>query len=196
MDWFASPLQLAVTTASFYAWAIAELVNGSIIGRRNRRGPSLDRGSGWLIRFGIYGAFAALIAVRSRGLGLIPHAAQWAGIAFVWLGIGLREWAILSLGRAFTVVVQVASDQHLITIGPYRWARHPAYTGTLVTLGAFGLAVGSWAAALVAVGICLAAYEYRVRTEERAMLAAFGDEYRAYMSRTGRFLPRLLRHSP
>jgi protein-S-isoprenylcysteine O-methyltransferase Ste14 len=102
----------------------------------------------------------------------------------------VREWAILSLGRAFTAMVEVNPGQELVTSGPYRRVRHPAYTGSMLTLAGFGLAAGSWVGALLAIGIAAAGYSYRVRVEERAMLEAFGEEYREYMRRSGRFLPR------
>ena len=79
----------------------------------------------------------------------------------------------------------------MTTKGPYRWIRHPAYGGALLTIVGVPLALGTWAGALVTAAIGLAAYSYRVRVEEQALLAAFGDEYREYRRRTWKFLPGL-----
>jgi protein-S-isoprenylcysteine O-methyltransferase Ste14 len=119
----------------------------------------------------------------------LPTIFQWVGLALFLIGVLFREWAVISLGRAFTVVVEIKPDQSLITSGPYRWIRHPAYTGSIITLGGFGLASGSWLGATLAVAMTMIGFSYRVHVEEQAMLAAFGDEYQNYMRRTGRFFP-------
>jgi protein-S-isoprenylcysteine O-methyltransferase Ste14 len=79
----------------------------------------------------------------------------------------------------------------LITKGPYHWIRRAAYGGALLTVVGVRLALGTWAAALVAPEIGLAAYSYRVRAEEQAFVVAFGDEYREHRRRTWKFLPGL-----
>ncbi len=85
-------------------------------------------------------------------------------------------------------------DSHtLVTSGPYRWVRHPIYTSYFaLALSLFLLTTNLFIGlALLALSILLAS---RVEGEEALLLERFGDEYRAYMQRTGRFLPRLLRH--
>ena len=188
--WFSSPVQAIFSIGSFYVWCAIELVNTLVIGRRRRGGRRQDRGSYWGILIVVYGAIALVFVTRGLRLGVLPTLFQWIGLVLLWAGVLVREWAILSLGRSFTVVVEVHPQQSLITSGPYRWVRHPAYTGTIITLGGFGLAVGSWVGAILAIAIALPAYTYRVRVEEGAMLEALGEEYRNYMRRTGRFFPR------
>lgn len=189
-SWFSSPVQASLFIGSFYVWFAIELVNTLVFGRRRRGGRRQDRGSYWGILIMVYSAIALVFVTRGVRLGVLPALFQWIGLVLLWGGVLVREWAILSLGRSFTVVVEVNPDQSLITTGPYRWVRHPAYTGSIITLGGFGLAAGSWVGAILAIAIALAAYMYRVRIEERAMLEALGEEYRDYMRRTGRFFPR------
>jgi protein-S-isoprenylcysteine O-methyltransferase len=189
-SWFSSPVQGSLFIGSFYVWFWIELVNNLVIGRHRAGGRRQDRGSVWGILIMIYAAIGLIFVTRGLGLGVLPHALQWVGLALVWAGMLVREWAILSLGRAFTAMVEVNPGQELVTSGPYRRVRHPAYTGSMLTLAGFGLAAGSWVGALLAVVIAVAGYSYRVRVEERAMLEAFGEEYREYMRRSGRFLPR------
>ena len=105
------------------------------------------------------------------------------------IGIAFREWAVLSLGTQFTVVVSVAPGQILIQRGPYQWIRHPAYTGSILTLAGFALALGSWTAALAVLLISLAGFLYRIHVEEIMLLEVFGEEYRDYMNRTWRLFP-------
>ena len=191
-NWFSSPLQGALIVSSFYLWGVIELVNTLVLGRRRRGGRSQDRGSYWAVLITIYSAIVLVLVVKGLRLGLLPTLFQWVGLALVWIGVLVRQWAIFSLGRAFTVVVEVSRNQSLITSGPYRWVRHPAYSGSIITLAGFGLAAGSWIGAMLALAIALTGYSYRVRVEETAMLEAFGDEYRNYRLRTGRFIPRVL----
>jgi protein-S-isoprenylcysteine O-methyltransferase Ste14 len=107
----------------------------------------------------------------------------------VFVGIAFREWAVLSLGRFFTVAVTVASDQTLVKQGPYRWLRHPSYSGSILSLVGFPLAMGTWVGGLSILALSLVGYFYRVKVEEKALLKVFGDEYRDYMQRTWRFFP-------
>ena len=93
------------------------------------------------------------------------------------------------LGRYFTFSVAVHADQPVIEAGPYRYIRHPSYTGALITLAGLGLALGNWAG-LIALLACMAiAYGYRIRIEESALVAALGEPYKKYIRRTYRLLP-------
>jgi protein-S-isoprenylcysteine O-methyltransferase Ste14 len=191
LTWFSSPLQRYVFVGTLAAWCLCELFNTLVIGRPRLAKFRQDRGSYWLIALAIYLSAFLTIAIRESNLGLLPTLFQWLGIVLIGLGTLLRAWAVLSLGRAFTVVVHINPGQHLITTGPYRWVRHPAYTGVLLTLSGFGLGLGTWLGAILAIGLALIGLVYRVHVEERALLAAFGAEYRTYMEHTGRFFPRL-----
>lgn len=191
LAWFSSPLQHNVFLVTVAAWAVFELINTSVIGGRPRLSKFReDRGSYFFIAIAIYLTILVVILIREANLGLLPTLFQWLGLALIWLGTFLRTWAVYSLGRAFTVVVQVNPGQHLVTTGPYRWVRHPAYTALFFAFGGFGLAVGTGLGAILAIAIALIGISYRVRVEERALLAAFGAEYQTYMEHTGRFFPK------
>ena len=190
-NWFSSPLQMDAFIISFYAWGIVELINTVAIGRRRAGGRGQDRGSYFAVVIAIYLAVIAAYWTRQSGWGLVPGPLQWLGLVLVWVGMLMREWAVLSLGRAFTVVVETSPGQSLVTSGPYRWVRHPSYTGSILTLGGFGLAAGSWLGASLAAAIMFAGYSYRVYVEEQALQESFGEPYRAYKRHTGRFFPRV-----
>jgi len=105
------------------------------------------------------------------------------------LGICLREWAVLTLGRNYSVNISIDSDRKLITNGPYHWLRHPSYTGSILSLVGFPVAMGTWFAGVLVLILSLASYYYRAKNEEKALLEAFGQEYRDYMQHTWRFFP-------
>ncbi len=120
-----------------------------------------------------------------------PHAENvaLAGIALFVLGLALRWAAIVHLGRFFTVDVAIAADHQLVESGPYRFVRHPSYTGALLAFVGFALSLQNWAAAIVMLVPIALAFAYRIRVEERVLRAALGERYVDYSRRTKRLLP-------
>jgi protein-S-isoprenylcysteine O-methyltransferase len=118
-----------------------------------------------------------------------PHGFYLIGLLLFVGGIVLRWYSIFYLGRLFTVDVAIASEHQVIDSGPYRFIRHPSYTGALIAFVGFGLCLGNWLSLLLITLPISAAFLWRIRVEERALLEALGDNYRAYMSRTKRLLP-------
>jgi protein-S-isoprenylcysteine O-methyltransferase Ste14 len=112
----------------------------------------------------------------------------WVGLAVLAAGAVFGAWAMKTLGDSFTVRLNVAAGQKLVTTGPYAVVRHPAYLSYFLALLGLGLALSSLAGIGLAVvaGIVLA---WRTRHEEQMLLAEFGDEYRDYTRRTRRLLP-------
>ena len=112
-----------------------------------------------------------------------------AGVSSMVLGVALRWYAIWTLGRYFTRDVAVSADQPVVQRGPYRLIRHPAYSGTFLTMLGLGLAMTNWASLAALLACVFAGYSYRVRVEEAALARAIGQPYREYMRRTKRFIP-------
>lgn len=118
-----------------------------------------------------------------------PVAIFRLGIILMLLGVALRWYAIRTLGHYFTRDVAVSTNQHVVRRGAYRFVRHPAYSGTFLTMMGIGLAMTNWAS-LLALGICVAlGHLYRVRVEEEALTQAIGQPYIEYMRHTKRFIP-------
>jgi len=120
-----------------------------------------------------------------------PHRVSifWAGIILMLAGTGLRRHCFRMLGSSFTGAVIVRPNQSVVERGAYRWVRHPSYTaGLLIFLGA-GLALTNWLSVLTIVIFTVAVYGYRVKVEERELVATLGEPYLAYMRRTKRFVP-------
>lgn len=143
----------------------------------------------WLV---IMASIAAAIwfALHVRvGLLAHPRAFAHAGVVIFALGLILRWWAIIQLGRFFTVNVAIVHDHRLVEAGPYRFVRHPSYTGVLVAFLGFGLSLGNWLALLILLVPIFAVFVYRMNVEERALTNALGESYLAYTRRTKRLLP-------
>ncbi|MBM2616627.1 isoprenylcysteine carboxylmethyltransferase family protein [Actinoplanes sp. LDG1-06] len=113
----------------------------------------------------------------------------WSGMTIGLLGLLLRWWSFATLGRFFTVVVRVGQDQPVVDRGPYRWLRHPSYTGLLLVFAGAGPAFGNWLGAAASVSLILLALIYRIRIEESALTAAVGDRYTAFAATRARLIP-------
>ncbi len=111
------------------------------------------------------------------------------GVALILLGVAFRWYAIWTLGHFFTRDVAVSADQKVVQNGPYRYIRHPAYSGTILTMLGMGLALTNWASLVVLLVCVLAGHLYRVRVEEKALSQTIGQPYLEYMHRTKRFIP-------
>ena len=152
-----------VLEAAAVVFALSEL-SIRLHSGRHANGPAVDRGSLVGVVLGIAaGVSVAVWCALALPAGGFPSG--WVtfdlGIALMAGGIAVRQWAVLTLGRWFTVVVRVTQDQAVIDRGPYRWVRHPSYTGLLLTLIGLGIALGSWLsllalATLPTVGLVLA----------------------------------------
>ena len=161
--------------------------------RRAARGEKRDGGSivaiFVFIWLGITAAFMAPHIAPFARIGLWPEPVFYTAMTLFWLGIALRLWAILTLGRLFRTKVLVLDDHRLVTSGPYRVLRHPAYAGGVMTLTGLGLAFGNWLSALGAFVCILLAYAWRIRVEEKALHARFGTSFDQHRRRTWAVIP-------
>lgn len=161
--------------------------------RRRREARSRDGGSYWVMHIGIAVAYGlAFTLSRWRPFGFSTRLSTsyvLAGAVLFLMGAAIRYWAIRELGRLFTRDVQVSEGQTIVAQGPFRWMRHPSYTGLLLEAAGIGLAVRSGFSTFVIVAIVLAAVLYRVRIEERALAEVVGPAYAAYARRVRRFVP-------
>ena len=180
----------AVLVASFVAFVVAEVS----VRLRNTRASSssrMDRGSILAVVAGIAagGIAAGWFAAKAPACE-IP--CSWVvfgiGVLLIWGGIALRQWAVFTLGRFFTVVVRVRGEQRAVDRGPYRWVRHPSYTGLLLTLTGVGLAVGNWLSLAALIVLPAMGLSIRIRVEEAALMTALGG-YREYAEGKARLIP-------
>lgn len=120
----------------------------------------------------------------------LPIWLRWCGFGLLGLWGLLLVWTFRNLGKNLTDTVVTRRDHTLVTSGPYRYVRHPFYLALFVAICGGTLVSANWfvlLSGLVPLSLLIA----RTRIEEEKLIERFGDEYRDYMNRTGRFFPRL-----
>ena len=166
---------------------------GSFIQRPEQGATKRDRGSHVVlflaVGLGFAAAFTLVNGFPAGTLAWHQPLQFWAGIALMLSGFGFRWYAIRALGKFFTRDVATRPGQYVVDTGPYRWIRHPSYSGTLLMLLGTGLAMTNWASLLAIALGALIGHAYRVHVEEQALCGALGDAYRDYIRRTRRFIP-------
>ncbi len=115
----------------------------------------------------------------------------YLGVVLFAAGLIFRWWAIVTLGRFFTVDVTIEKDHELVERGPFRVVRHPSYTGVLLAFVGWALTLRNWAAILVVLVPIFIAFVRRMNVEEEALTRALGGRYQDYMRRTKRLIPRI-----
>ena len=134
---------------------------------------------------------AGVFVAQNFRAAALPHGRVLASASVVLFvaGLILRWWAIIMLGRFFTVDVTIEKDHELVERGPFRIVRHPSYTGVLLAFVGLGLSLRNWAALLVILLPIGAAFIRRMNVEEDALSRALGPRYTEYMRRTKRLVP-------
>jgi protein-S-isoprenylcysteine O-methyltransferase Ste14 len=117
---------------------------------------------------------------------------RWTGIALALTGFALLQWAQVTLGKNWSDTPRMMKEQTLITSGPYQFIRHPIYTAFVLILSSTILISANWLIGLTWIGMTIMEVISRIGFEESLMLEYFGDQYREYMKKTGRLLPRLI----
>lgn len=110
-------------------------------------------------------------------------------VALFAAGLVIRWWAIVTLGRFFTVDVVIEKDHELVERGPFRFVRHPSYTGVLLAFLGWAITLWNWVAMGIVLVPIFVAFVRRMKVEESALTEALGDQYREYMRRTKRLVP-------
>ncbi len=156
-------------------------------------GRESDRGTKRILVGGmIAGLFGGWLAARHVPAAELPgNGWAWVvlGVVVIWAGLGLRLSAIVALGRFFRRDVIVEAGQTVVRRGPYRFVRHPAYTGNLLAALGLGLALANWLSIAAFVVLPVLGHLPRIRVEEAALESALGEPYRDYEAETARLVP-------
>lgn len=120
---------------------------------------------------------------------LLPEWLRWAGFAFGILSVVFWAWTQVALDTQWSAQLQLTKEHHIVTSGPYTRIRHPLYTAMFAWAIALALLTANWIFVAFAV-LSIAGTVARVPKEEQMMIEVFGDEYKEYMKRTGRFFPK------
>jgi protein-S-isoprenylcysteine O-methyltransferase len=130
-----------------------------------------------------------LVHVAGPKSRVIPHSAVTSGLATALCaaGLGFAIWARRHLGANWSARPSIKQDHELVTSGPYRFVRHPIYTGILVAV--LGSAFINQIRGLVIFVLLGAMFAYKVRVEERLMTQQFPDKYPEYKKKTKALIP-------
>jgi len=121
----------------------------------------------------------------------VPDPLRALGLAFAVAGVAFSLWAIVTLGRHYDVVLEIHADHELIRDGPYRWARHPVYTGLIVHFLGACVATGNLLLIAGTLLVTIPAFLIRARAEEALLRERFGAEYDRYAREVGMLAPFL-----
>jgi protein-S-isoprenylcysteine O-methyltransferase len=117
------------------------------------------------------------------------HSLRIVGFFIFVFGLVLRWYSIGYLGKFFTIDVAIHSEHRVIKSGPYRYIRHPSYTGALLAFLGLGLSIGNWCSIAIFILPTFLAFLVRIKVEEGALAEAMGEQYRSYQKRTHRLVP-------
>jgi protein-S-isoprenylcysteine O-methyltransferase Ste14 len=114
---------------------------------------------------------------------------HYFGLFLIILGLVIRWFAIQQLKEFFTVTVSIQKGHQLVDSGLYKYIRHPAYFGSLLSFLGLGLAFQNWLTIVIIFIPIFGALSYRIAIEEKVLNAAFGEAYSTYSSRTNKLIP-------
>jgi protein-S-isoprenylcysteine O-methyltransferase Ste14 len=121
----------------------------------------------------------------------LPVLLRWIGVVLGLATVAAAQWVFRALGPNVSETVLTKDEHQLVTVGPYRWVRHPLYVTATSLLFSIGLMAAN---GFILAWTLLAATLIRlviVPREEKELVRRFGDGYLSYMERTGGMLPRL-----
>jgi protein-S-isoprenylcysteine O-methyltransferase Ste14 len=148
---------------------------------------------GWRTRLtgvSTVGVFLIAGVLRNGSLAVHSLILESIGALLFACGIALAVWARLHLGRNWGMPMSQRAEPELVTSGPYRFVRHPIYTGLLTAM--LGTALVNNLLGLIVVAVLVAYFYYSGTVEERNLTATFPQAYPEYKSRTKMLIPFLL----
>ncbi len=161
---------------------------------RNKR-KSSDFGSMFVAIIGLFGSLQLSLFLSNNSMSLspikqyLPGFFYFFGAVFMIGGIVLRCASVLTLRRAFTVIVQTTDDQRLIKHGVYKFLRNPSYTGLLLFTIGVALSLRNIIAVILSLILCTICFGIRILVEEKALKERFGQEFDEYRISTWRLIP-------
>jgi protein-S-isoprenylcysteine O-methyltransferase Ste14 len=173
------------------AWAVYWILSATH-SKATRRRESLGSRLAHIVPLTLGGVLlawhAAPLGVFRDRLWPSSFAAYWIGVALIALGLAFSVWARVHLGGNWSGSVTVKEAHELIRSGPYRYVRHPIYTGLLAAVLGSAIAAGTLRAVLGLLIIAVALVR-KSRIEERFMRETFPGEYQRYCAQTPALIP-------
>ncbi len=186
-------IEILVLIIASAIWIFAELY---LVSRDNTRGKgrtTIDHRTRYynFVSLIIAISCAAIISwiplfqFNRRGTSII----FWIGILIICFGLFLRYWSIHLLGKYFSTTIELEDSQKIIQKGPYKWIRHPSYSGIILFCIGYGLAVQNWLSLLIAISLPTIALLHRIKIEEETLAKGLGDDYKVYQKKTKKLIP-------
>ena len=184
------PAVAAVVVASGLTFIVfAQLARGRAVAKR---GGSIrvSTGLAQLVPYFFWAPYAVVV-FRVGPEVQLPDGIVVLGVGLTALGIALAMWAVITLGRHYDLVLEIHAGHQLVRRGPFRWTRHPVYTGLIVHFAGACLATGNLLLAAGTVLVTIPAFVARARAEERLLREEFGAEYDRYVDEVPMLVPGL-----
>ncbi len=123
------------------------------------------------------------------GIGVLPDWTYYLGLSLSVLGNAIWFWGYQTLGRFYSQALVIYQGHQLVERGPFRFVRHPMYTGLILVYVGIGWAVQSWAAVVLTGLAATMLPAYRIHVEEKALISEFREQYISYSKRVKRLIP-------
>ena len=186
----AGPAQDALIGVSAAWWLFEAVMN---VRQWLRAGRSLTRDPTYVLMYVSVAASVIAATLLGRRGGLLwPGGRIWpvvAGLTMIVACVAIRAWSIITLGRFFQYSIRIQSGHTVVTTGPYRFVRHPSYTGLALGVAGYGLACGDVWSLLAAAGLAGAGLTVRIRVEERQLRDSLGADYDDFAAHRKRLIP-------
>ncbi|WP_266183258.1 methyltransferase family protein [Dyella humicola] len=178
----------SIALVVFFVWLTIDAI--VVFRLKTGEAENRDQSSLKLLMIGGPMAYALSIGLSYGSTGALHSVAmQIAGLVVLGVGIAVRSLAIFQLGRFHTPNVAIRSDHQLKEEGLYAHVRHPSYLGAMIAFLGFTLALGNWLSVIVMMSMTTCLYLYRIKEEDAALAAAFGEAFHRYAARTKRLIP-------
>jgi len=181
----------------FIEYVLISIVRSTQTTRYRKLGTAIDRKSlldMLLLALAGIGMLVPLVYVFSSLLDFanyqLPRWVGWLGAILFAVAIWLLWRSHVDLGRNWTPTLSIRDDHQLVTSGVFKHIRHPMYAAHLLWAVAQVLMLHNWIAGFSFLVVSIPQYLLRVNAEEQMMLEQFGEQYKNYMQRTGRIIPR------
>ncbi len=188
----AGPAQGALIGVSA-AWWLFEAVMNARQWLRAGRGFAAIRDPTYVLMYVTVAAAVIAAQLLGRRGGLLwPGGRLWpvvTGLTLIVACIVIRAWSIVTLGRFFQYSIRIQSGHTVVTTGPYRFVRHPSYTGLSLGVAGYALACGDVWSLLAAAALAGAGLTVRIRVEERQLAESLGADYATFAAHHKRLIP-------
>ncbi|HEY2240954.1 MAG TPA: isoprenylcysteine carboxylmethyltransferase family protein [Streptosporangiaceae bacterium] len=175
------------------AWWLFEAAMNARQWRRAGRGFTLTRDPTYVLMYvTVAGAVIAAQLLGRHGGLLWPGGRIWpvvTGLTLIVACVAIRAWSIIALGRFFQYSIRIQSGHTVVTTGPYRFVRHPSYTGLSLGVAGYALACGDVWSLLAAAVLAGAGLTIRIRVEEHQLRESLGADYATFAAHHKRLIP-------